>query len=162
MWVSYNNQFSSVAQSYPALCDPINCSTPGLHVHHQLLQSTQTHVHRVGDAIKHLILCCPLLLLPSIFPSIRVFSNDSALRIRWQSIGVSASASVLPVNIQDWFPLGCTGLISCCPRQPQESPPTPQFKSISSPVLSFLYSLTLISIHDFRKNNSFDQMDHCW
>ena len=76
-------QFSSVAQSCPTLCDPMNCSTPGLPVHHQLLESTQNHVHRVGDAINHLILCRPLLLLPSIFPSIRVFSNESALSIRW-------------------------------------------------------------------------------
>ena len=60
----------------------------------------------------YLILCRPPLLLPSIFSSIRVFSNESALCIRWQSIGVSASASVLPMNIQDWFPLGWTGLIS--------------------------------------------------
>ena len=58
----------------------------------------------------HLILCCPLLLLPSVFPSIRIFSNESVLHIRWQSIG--ASASVLPMNIQDWFPLGLTGWIS--------------------------------------------------
>ena len=60
----------------------------------------------------HLILCHPLLLLPSIFPSIRVFSNESVLRIRWPSIGVSASGSVLPMNIQDWFSLGWTGWIS--------------------------------------------------
>ena len=60
----------------------------------------------------HLILCHPLLLLPSIFPTIRVFSNESALHIRWQSIGVSASTSVLPVNTQDWSPLGRTGWIS--------------------------------------------------
>ena len=61
----------------------------------------------------HLILCHPLLLPPSVFPSIRVFSNESFLRIRWPKfIGVSASASVLPMNIQDWFPLGWTGLIS--------------------------------------------------
>ena len=58
----------------------------------------------------HLILCRPLLLLPSIFHSIRVFSNESALRIRWPNIGISASASILPMNIQDWFPLGLTGL----------------------------------------------------
>ena len=60
----------------------------------------------------HLILCCPLLLLPSIFPSIRVFSNELALCISGQSTGASASASVLPMNIQDWFPLALTGLIS--------------------------------------------------
>ena len=59
----------------------------------------------------HLILCCPLLLLPSIFPSIRVFSNESVLCIGGQSIGVWASTSVLPMNIQDWFPLGWTGWI---------------------------------------------------
>ena len=59
----------------------------------------------------HFILCHPLLLLPSIFPSIRVFSNESALHIRWQGIGASAVASVLPMNIQGWFPLGLTGLI---------------------------------------------------
>ena len=60
----------------------------------------------------HLILYHPFLLLPSIFPSIRVFSNEPVLHIRWESTGVSASASVLPMNIQDWFPLGSTGLIS--------------------------------------------------
>ena len=71
-------QFSSVAQSCPTLCEPMNCSMPGLPVHHQLPEFTQTHVHLVGDAISssHLILCCPLLLLPPIPPSIRVFSNE--------------------------------------------------------------------------------------
>ena len=77
-------QFSSVAQSCPTLCDPMDCSTPGFPVHHQLPELAQTHVHRVGDAIQpnHLILCHPLLL-PSIFPSIRVFSKESVLCIRW-------------------------------------------------------------------------------
>ena len=79
------SQFSSVAQSCPILCDPIDCSTPGPPVHHQLLEFTQTHVHWVVDAIQPIILCHPLLLLPSIFPSIRVFSNESALRMRWQN-----------------------------------------------------------------------------
>ena len=77
-------QFSSVAQSCLTLWDPMNCSTPGFLVHHQLPEFTQTHVHRVGEAIQpFLILCLPLLLLPSIFPSIRVFSNESTLCIRW-------------------------------------------------------------------------------
>ena len=77
---------------------------------YQLLESTQTHVHRSVMPSNHLILCCPLLLLPSIFSSIRVFSNESALRIRWPNIGVSASTSVLPMNTQDWSPLEWTGL----------------------------------------------------
>ena len=63
-------------------------------------------------SFNHLILCHPLLLLPSIFPSIRVFFSESVLHIRWSSIGVSVSASILPMNIQDWFPLGWTGWIS--------------------------------------------------
>ena len=78
------HQFSSVAQSCLTLCNPMDRSTPGLPVHHQLPESTQTHVHRVGDAIQP---SHPLLSLsppaPSLFPSIRIFSNESALCIRW-------------------------------------------------------------------------------
>ena len=77
----FNDQLSSVAQSCLTLCDPMDCSTPGLPGHHQLPEFTQTHVHWVGDAIQHLILCCPLLLLSPIPPSIRVFSNESTLLI---------------------------------------------------------------------------------
>ena len=77
--MEYLVQFSSVAQSRPTVCDPMNRITPGLPVHHQLPEFTQTHVHRVGDAI----LCRPLLLLPPIPPSIRVFSNESTLRMSW-------------------------------------------------------------------------------
>ena len=76
---SFNFQFSSVSWLCPTICYPMDCSTPGLPVHHQLLESTQTHVMPSN----HLILCHPLLLPPSIFPSIGVFSNESALRIRW-------------------------------------------------------------------------------
>ena len=108
----------------------------------------------------HLILCRHLLLTPSIFPSIRVFPNESVLHIRGQSTGVSASASVLPMNIQDWFPLGWTGGSPCCPT-PCGSP-APQFKSVSSSALSFLYSPTLTSIHDHWKNHSLDWTDLCW
>ena len=79
-----------------------------------------------------------------------------------QSIGVSASASALPMNIQDWFPLGWTGWISFSPRDSQESSPTPQFKSINHWALSFLYSPTVTSIHDHWKNHSLDKMDLCW
>ena len=75
-------QITSVTQSCPTLCDPMNHSTPGLSVHHQLLEPTQTHVRWVGDAIQPSHPLTSLLLLPSIFPSIRVFSNESVLCIR--------------------------------------------------------------------------------
>ena len=76
-------QFSSVAQSCATLCDPINCSTPGLPVHHQLPEFTQTHVHRVSDAIQPSHPLPSPFLLPPIPPSLRVFSNESTLRMRW-------------------------------------------------------------------------------
>ena len=80
---SHLSIFSSVTQLCPTLCDPMNCSTPGLPVYHQLPEFTQTHVHRVGDAIQPSHLRRPLLLLPLIPPSIRVFSNESTLHMRW-------------------------------------------------------------------------------
>ena len=76
-------QFSSVAQSCPTLCNPMNHSTPSLPVHHQLPEFTQTHVHQVGDAIQPSHPLSSLLLLPPIPPNIRVFSNESTLRMRW-------------------------------------------------------------------------------
>ena len=87
-------QLSSVAQSFPTFCDPMNCSTPGLPVHYQLLEFKLTSIESVMPS-SHLILCHPLLLLPSIFPSIRVFSNESALRIRWPKYW-SFSLSIIP------------------------------------------------------------------
>ena len=88
-------KFGSFAQSCPTLCDPRNCSTPGLPVRHQLPEPAQTCVHESLMPSSHLILCCPLLLLPSVFPSIRVFSNESALCIRWPECW-SFSFSVRP------------------------------------------------------------------
>ena len=88
-------QFSSVAQSCPTLCHPMNRSTPGLPDHHQLPEFTQTHVHWVGMPSSHLILCRPLLLLPPIPPSIRVFSNESILHMRWPKYW-SLSLSISP------------------------------------------------------------------
>ena len=106
----------------------------------------------------HLVLCRPLVLLPLIFPSIRSLMNQ-LFTSEDKSIGVSASASVVLVNIQDWFPLEWTGLISCRPRDSQESSPTPQFKSINSSVLSFLSGPNLTSIYDCWKNHSFEYMN---
>ena len=76
-------QFSSVAQSCPTLCDPMNCSTPGLPVHHQLLESTKFTSTESVTPFNHLFLCRLLLLPHSIFPSIRIFPNESVLGIRW-------------------------------------------------------------------------------
>ena len=90
-------QFSSVAQSCPTLCDPMNHSTPGLPIHHQLLESTQPMSIVSVMPSSHLILCLPLLLLPSIFARIRVFSSESALRIRWPKYW-SFSFNISPSN----------------------------------------------------------------
>ena len=93
-------QFSSVAQSCLTLCDPMNRSTPGLPVHHQLRSPPKPMSIEPMMPSNHLILC-PFLLLPSIFPSIRVFSNELALCIRWSKYWNFASTSVLPMNIQE-------------------------------------------------------------
>ena len=154
---TYSLQFRSVAQSRPTLWDPMGCSTPGLPVHHQLPESTQTHV-QVESAMpsSHLILCHPLLLPPSIFPSIRVFSNKLVLRIRWPEYW-SFRFSLSPSNEypglisfrMDWLDLlAVHGTL--------ESSPASQFKSINSSALSFLYSPTLRFINDYWKNHSLD------
>ena len=91
------DQFSSVPQSCLTLCDPMDCSMPGFPVHHQLPKLTQTHVHRVCDAIQPSYPMSSLLLLPSIFPSIRIFSNESVLHIRWPKYQ-SFSFSISPSN----------------------------------------------------------------
>ena len=90
------------------------------------------------------------------FPALRSFQMSQLFSSGGQSIGVSASASILTMNIQDWFPSGLTGLISLQSRDSQESSPTPQFKSINSSALSLLHSPTLTSIHDHWKNHSLD------
>src|SRR5574337_151501 len=110
----------------------------------------------------HLILCHPLLLQPSIFPSIRIISNESVLCVRWPkywsfsfNIGPSNEYSGLISFRIDWLDLLAV-------QETQESSPTLQFKSINSLALSFLYSSSLTSIHDYWKNHSLDQTDLCW
>ena len=101
----------TVTKSCPTLCDPMDCSTPGLPVPHHLLEFVQVRVHWMSDVVQP---SDPLLPSSpaSVFPRIRVLSSESALCIRWPRIGASASASVLPMRIQGWFPLGLTGLVS--------------------------------------------------
>ena len=111
----------------------------------------------------HLILCCPLLLLPSIFPNIRVFSKESTLHIRWPKYW-SSSFSISPSNEHSWLiSFRMTDLISLQSKGlSRDSSPTWQFKNINFSVLSLLYGPTLTSTHDYWKNQSFDGMDLCW
>ena len=102
--------FTSVAQSCLTLCDPMDCSMPGLPVHHQLPQFAQTH--ELVMPSNHLILCHPFLLLPSFFPRNRVPSNESVLHIRWPKYGSFSFSINPPTNIQDSFSLRLTGWIS--------------------------------------------------
>ena len=106
------NQFSSVAQLCPTLCNPMSRNTPGLPVYHQLLEFTKPMSIKSVMPSSHLILCCPFLLLPSLFPSIRVFSNESALCIRWPkywrfsfSVSPSNEYSGLGSFRMDWLDL---------------------------------------------------------
>ena len=114
---------------------------------------------------KHLVLCRPLLLLPSIFPSIRVFSSESALYIRWPKYWSFSFNTVHPMNTQDWSPLGWTGWISLKSKGLSRvfaNTTVGVVKSIDSLAICFLYSPTLTSIRDYWKNHSFDYTDLCW
>ena len=127
----------------------MDCSMPGFPVLHCLLEFAQIYVHWVGDIIQLSHLCCPLLFLPSTFPSIRVFSKELALCIRWPKYW-SFSFNISPSNEYsrliffriDWFDL-------LAAQGTFKSPPAPQFKSINSSVLSLLYGPTLRSAHDY-------------
>ena len=139
-------QFSSVARSCLTLCDPMNCSMPGLPVCHHLPEFTQTcpSSRWCHPAISSSVV--PFSSCPQSLPA-SVFSNESTLCMRWPKYW-SLSFSIIPSkNTQGWSPLEWTGS--------QESSPAPQFKSIN-PALSFLHSPTLTSIHDHRKNHSLD------
>ena len=152
------SQFSSVAQMFLTLCVPMDCSTPDFHVHHQLLELAQTHVHRVGDAIQPSHpLSSPsppgLQSFPSSgsFPMSQFFKTPKC----W-----SFSFSISPSNDYSGlisFRMAWLDLLAV-----QGTFPTPQFKSIDSSALSFLYSPTLTSINDYWKNHNYDYMDLCW
>ena len=110
---------------------------------------------------KHIIFCHLVLLFPSIFASIRIFSNELALHIRWPNYW-SFNLSICPSNeYSGLISFLLTGLIPYCPRDSQKSSPALQFESINSLAFSLLYGTTLTSVHDYWKNHSFDYMDHC-
>ena len=152
-------QFSSVAQSCPTLCKCMDHRTSGLPVHHQWLEFTQTHLHWVGDAIQS----SHPLSSPS--PAFNLTQHQGLFQ--WVS-ALHQVARVLELQLQhqsfQWTPrmILWDGLVGspCSPSDSQESSPTPQFKSINSLVLSFLYNPTLTCIHDYWKNHSLDEIDH--
>ena len=148
-------QFSSVTQPHPTLCNPMDYSMPGFPVHHQLPELGQPYVHRVGDVIQpsH----PPSSPSPApVFPSIRVYSNESVLRIRWPK-DCSSSFSISPseeysglISLRiDWFDLLVVQGTLKSLFQHHSS-------KTSSSTLNFLYGPTLTSIHDYWKNHSFD------
>ena len=149
-------QFSSVTQSCPTLCDPMDGSMQGLPVHHQLPEFSQTHVHWFGDAMQ------PFHPLSSTSPTFNLSQHQGLFK--WVSSSHQV-AKVLEFQFQhqslqwifrtDFLWDRLVGS-SCSPRDSQESSPAPQFKSINSLALSFLYSPTLTSIHDYRKNHILD------
>ena len=152
----HTHQFSSVAQSCLILCDPKNCSTPGLPVHHQLPEFTQTHPssqwwHPVTSFSVIPSSSCPQSLLASeSFPISQLFAGVGKVlefQLHHHSLQRNSRANLLQ-----------NGLVGspCSPRDPQESSPTPHFKNIDSSVLSFLHSPTLTSIYDHWKNHSLD------
>ena len=148
-------QFSSVTQLCPTLCDPMDCSTPGLPVHHQLQDLAQTHAHGVGDAIQ------PSHPLSS--PSPLAFSLGQHKGLSQWVSSSHQEAKVLQLQhpsfqwvvrvdfLEDWLAGS-----PCSARDSQESSPIPPFKRITSLVLSILYSPTVTSTHDHWKNHSFD------
>ena len=153
---------SSVAQPCPTLCDPVDYSMPCFPVRNQLPDLLKLMSIELVMPSNHLILCHPLLFLPSILPSIRVFSNQSALLTRWPKYW-SFSFSISPSNEYSgliffrihWFDLPAV-------QGTLKSLLQPQFKSINSSALSLPYGPTLTSIHDYWKNHSFNYMNFWW
>ena len=146
--VNKHTQFSSVAQSCPTLCDPMECSTPGLSVHHQLLEFTKLMSIELVMPSNHLILCCPLLLLPSIFSSIRVCSNESILCIRWPmywsfSFSISSVKFSLSVMYNSLRPHGLQHTRLPCPS------PTPGVYSNSCPLSQWYHPTISFSVVPF-------------
>ena len=166
IWNKYCRGYFSSVESLSRVglfATPMNHSMPGLPVHHQLLEFTQTHVHQVDDAIQpsHPSVV-PFSSCPQSLPASEFFQSVNSshqvakvleLQLQHQSFQRTPRADLLQ-----------NGLVGspCSPRDPQESSPTPQFKTINSSVLSFLHSPTLTYIHDHWKTHSLDQMDLCW
>ena len=156
-------QFSSVAQSSPRICDPIGCSMPGLPVHHQLLEFTQTHVHWVSDAIQPSHPLSSPSPPPSVFPRIRVFSNESALWNRWPkywnfSFNISPKEHSGLFFRMNWLDLLVVqGTLKSLLQHHSSKASILQCSAFFIVQLSHPYP-----IHDYWKNHSLDKTDLCW
>ena len=152
---SSRRKFSSVTQSCSTLWDHIDCSTPGFPVHHQHPEMVQTHAHWViHPTISSLSSCSPPAF--SLSPALGSFPVSQFLASSGQSIGASALASVLPMSIQDWFPLGLTGSISLQSKGLSRVSSNTTVQKHQGLVLSFHFGASLTPINDYRKNHSFD------
>ena len=175
IWINYNNYVSWIKSEFEYIISSAQSLSRV-----QLFMTTWTAAHQASLSItntqsllklmsiesvmpsNHLILCCPPLFPASIFSSIRVFSNELVLRIRWPKYW-SFRFSISPsMNIQDWFPLGWTDWISLQSKALSRVFSNTTVKSINSSALSFHYSPTLTSIHDYWKNHNFNYSDLCW
>ena len=156
--IIFHFQFNSVTQSCLTLCDSMDCSMPGLPVHHQLPDFTQTHVHWVCDTIQpsHPQSIVSFSSCLQSFPESGTFQMSQLFASGDETIGVSASASILPMNTQDWSPLGWTGWISLQSKGLSRVFSNTTVQKHSSLALRFLYSPILTSIHDYWKNHSLD------
>ena len=161
-WIhKHKKQFRSVTQSCPTLRPQglqharLPCPSPAPRAYSNSCPLSQWCHPTISSSIVPFSSCLQFFPASGYFPRSQFFASGG------QSIAASASASVLPMNIQDWFPLEFTGWISLQSKGLSRSSPAPQFKIINSSVLKFLYSPTLTSIHDYWKNQSFDQTNIC-
>ena len=154
---------SSVTQLYLTICNPMDCNTPGFPVLHHLSEFAQTHVHWISDAIQpYQSLWPPLSPAPNLSQHQSLFQWVNSSHEVAKVLEFSTSASVLPMNTQDWSPLGWTGWISLQSKGLSRVFPTTTVQKHQFFGISFLYTPTLTSIHDYRKNYSFDQTDLSW
>ena len=141
---------------------PYGLHLPRLLVFHHILEIAQTRVHWVDEVMPPSHLCHCLFLLPSIFPASGYFLKSQLFASGSPSIIASASASVLPMNIQDWFPLRLIALISLQPKGLSRVFSNTTVQKHQFLVLSLLYGPVLTSIHDHWKNHSLDYAELCW
>ena len=141
-------EYSSVAQSCPTLQPHrlqrarLPCPSPTPRAYSNSCPSRWWCHPTISSSVT------PFSSCPKSFPAAGSFSMNQLFTSGGQRTGISGSTSVLPMNVQDWFPLGLTGLFSCCPRDSQESSPASQFESINSLMLSILYGPTLTTVHN--------------